>query len=221
MNARVKTTITSLLFLIVCIADIYAIIVENRNIEMIAKPLITTSLVVLYLLSVKKPNFWYVSAVFFCFWGDVLLMFPKKFFVLGLATFLLAHVLYIVISSKFLSKVSPTKILLHALPFLAILGVLMYTIYPNLGALLIPVIVYGIVISVFGVVTFLVYTNEKSTANLWLFLGALTFILSDSILALNKFYQSSEVLGISIMITYIVAQYLICKSMILRSAKNS
>ena len=215
-----KTTIASLLFLIVCIADIYAIIVGNRAIEMIAKPLITTSLIVLYLLSVKKPNFWYVSAVFFCFWGDVLLMFPKKFFVLGLASFLLAHVFYIAISSKFLSKVSPLKILLHSSPFLAILGVLMYTIYPNLGELLIPVIVYGIVISVFGVVTFLVYTSEKSTANLWLFLGALIFILSDSILALNKFYESSEILGVSIMITYIVAQYLICKSMILKSTKN-
>lgn len=217
MNARAKITIASILFLLISIADIYAIIVGNRDLEMIAKPLITTSLIVLYLLSVKKPNFWYVSAVFFCFWGDVLLMFPKKFFVLGLASFLLAHVLYIAISSKFLSKVLPVEILLHSLPFLAILSVLMYAIYPNLGGLLIPVIVYGIVISVFGVVTFLVYTSEKNTANLWLFLGALTFILSDSILALNKFYESSEILGISIMITYIVAQYLICKSVILKS----
>lgn len=212
-----KITIASILFLLISIADIYTIVAGNRDLEMIAKPLITTSLIVLYLLSVKKPNFWYVSAVFFCFWGDVLLMFPKKFFVLGLASFLLAHVFYIAISSKFLSKVSPAKILLHSLPFLAILGVLMYTIYPNLGGLLIPVIVYGIVISVFGVVTFLVYTSEKTTTNLWLFLGALTFILSDSILALNKFYESSEILGISIMITYIVAQYLICRTMIVKS----
>lgn len=212
-----KTIIASLLFLLVSIADIYAILVDNRGIEMIAKPLITTSLIVLYLLSVKKPNFWYVSAVFFCFWGDVLLMFPEKFFVLGLASFLLTHVLYIAISSKFLSKVSFSKILTHSIPFLAILGVLMYLIYPNLGGLLIPVVIYGIVISVFGVVTLLVYTVERTTENLWLFLGALTFILSDSILALNKFYEASEILGISIMITYIIAQYLICRSMIART----
>lgn len=215
-----KTTLASLLFLAVCIADIYAIIAGHRAIEMIAKPLITTSLIILYLLSVKKPNFWYVSAVFFCFWGDVLLMFPEKFFVLGLASFLVAHILYIAISAKYLSKVSVPKIITHSLPFLAILGVLMYTIYPNLGALLAPVIVYGIVISVFGVLSLLVYTSQKSTENLWLFLGALTFILSDSILAVNKFYQTSEILGISIMITYIVAQFLICKSMIARSVKK-
>jgi len=95
--------------------------------------------------------------------------------------------------------------------------VLLYLIYPNLEELLIPVIIYGIVISVFGVVAFLVYTNDKSIANSWLFLGALIFILSDSILAINKFSQSSEFLGIAIMITYIIAQYLICKVMIAKT----
>ena len=217
MKNNLKTTLASLLFLVVCIADIYAILNGNRDIEMIAKPLITTSLVVLYLLSVKKPNFWYVSALFFCFWGDVLLMFPEKFFVLGLASFLFAHILYIAISRKFLQEVPVAKIVTHSIPFLLILAALLYTIYPNLGDLLIPVVIYGIVISVFGVVTLLVYAQEKTTENLWLFLGAFTFIVSDSILALNKFYEASEILGISIMITYILAQYLICRAMIIKT----
>lgn len=212
-----KTTLASIFFLLVCIADIYAILVHHKDVEMIAKPLITTSLVILYLLSVKKPNFWYVSAVFFSFWGDVLLMFPDQYFVLGLASFLLAHILYITISSRFLPKVSVSKLITHSIPFLLILCGLLYMIYPNLGDLLIPVIVYGIVISVFGVVTLLVYTGKKTTENLWLFLGALTFIASDSILALNKFYEASEILGISIMITYIIAQYLICRAMIIKT----
>ncbi len=215
-----KITLASIFFLLVAIADIYAILVNNRDVEMIAKPLITTSLVVLYLLSVKKPNFWYVSAVFFSFWGDVLLMFPDQYFVLGLASFLLAHILYITVSSKFVSKTPVSKIITHSIPFALILFGLMYMIYPNLGDLLIPVIVYGIVISVFGVMTLLVYTGKKTTENLWLFLGALTFIVSDSILALNKFYEASEILGISIMITYIIAQYLICKAIIIKSTKK-
>ena len=207
----------SIFFLLVSVADIYAIVVGNQEIEMIAKPLITTSLVILYLLSVSKPNFWYVSALLFAFWGDVLLLFPDQFFVFGLASFLLAHVLLITVSSRFLQQVSKLRILVHSLPFVVILAVLLYLIYPNLEELLIPVIIYGIVISVFGVVAFLVYTNDKSIANSWLFLGALIFILSDSILAINKFSQSSEFLGIAIMITYIIAQYLICKVMIAKT----
>tara|TARA_R110002072_G_scaffold20671_3_gene74619 strand:+ start:5464 stop:6117 length:654 start_codon:yes stop_codon:yes gene_type:complete len=212
-----KIITASIFFLLVSIADIYAIVVGNQEIEMIAKPLITTSLVILYLLSVSKPNFWYVSALLFAFWGDVLLLFPDQFFVFGLASFLLAHVLLITVSSRFLQQVSKLRILVHSLPFVVILAVLLYLIYPNLEELLIPVIIYGIVISVFGVVAFLVYTNDKSIANSWLFLGSLIFILSDSILAINKFSQPSEFFGIAIMVTYIIAQYLICKAMIAKT----
>ena len=216
MIKQTKTTLASIFFLLVSIADIYALIVGNSEVEMIAKPLITTSLVILYLLSVSKPNFWYVSALLFAFWGDILLLFQDQFFVFGLASFLLAHILLITVSSKFLQQVSITKLLSHSLPFVIILSLLLYVIYPNLGELLIPVIIYGIVISVFGVITFLVYTSERTTENLWLFLGALTFIASDSILAINKFYEASEAFGITIMITYIVAQFLICKAMIVK-----
>ena len=61
------------------------------------------------------------------------------------------------------------------------------------------------------------YRNEKSTENTWLLIGALIFIISDSLIALNKFYEPSEFYGISIMITYILAQFLICKAFILKS----
>ena len=93
----------------------------------------------------------------------------------------------------------------------------MFLIYPNLGGMLIPVALYGITISTFGSVTLLNYRSEKSTENLWLFIGAIIFILSDSLIALDKFYQPNEIYGATIMITYILAQFLICKAMIVKS----
>jgi len=39
--------------------------------------------------------------------------------------------------------------------------------------------------------------------------GAVLFIMSDSILAINKFYQSFEVAGLGIMLTYGMAQLFI------------
>ena len=41
------------------------------------------------------------------------------------------------------------------------------------------------------------------------FIGAIFFMLSDSILAANKFYQPIPLSNISIMVTYALAQYLI------------
>lgn len=90
----------------------------------------------------------------------------------------------------------------------------------HLGELLIPVIIYGIVISVFGIVATLNYITNKSKANLWLFFGALFFIASDSMLAINKFYQPKEIYAVLIMLTYIIAQFLICKAMIGKSEMN-
>ena len=212
-----KKTIAQILFLLVFLAEMYAIIFDNQLVMFVAKPMLMVSLAIFYLVSVSKPNFWYVSALFFSFWGDSLLLFKDEYFVLGLASFLLAHLSYITISSKYLQQVSLNKIILHSLPFVIFLVLLMNLIYPNLDAMFIPVLVYGIVISVFGAVTYLVFSMHKSTANLWLFLGALLFIASDSVLAINKFYESQEIYQVLIMITYITAQFLICKAIIAKS----
>ena len=77
---------------------------------------------------------------------------------------------------------------------------------------------YGLTISTFGSAALLNYRGNKSTENLWLFIGALIFIGSDSLIALEKFYEPNELYGVAIMVTYILAQFLICKSMIAKSA---
>ncbi len=217
MTKHTKIITTSILFLVVFIVDIWAVQTKNKEAIMLFKPLLMTTLAAIYLVAVNKPNFWYVSALFFSFWGDVLLLFNTQYFVHGLASFLFAHILYIKISAGYLEKVSIKKIAVTSFPFVIFFFALLTLIFAHLGAMKIPVIFYGLTISSFGAVTLLNYVSEKSTANLWLFLGAILFILSDSLLAINKFYQAKEIYGISIMITYVVAQYLICKSMIVRN----
>lgn len=214
MTKQTKITIATILFLVVVIADIYAVITQNKSVEMIFKPLLMTTLAVVYLVSVKKPNFWLLSALFFSFWGDVFLLDKAKFFVFGLASFLVAHILYVKISAGYLKKNSSSKIITSALPFVLLFAGLLTLIYPNLGEMLIPVLVYGVAISTFGALALLNYRQEKSTANLWLLLGAVLFIASDSLIALNNFYTPKRLFDISIITLYIVSQYLIVKAII-------
>ena len=213
---RIKTLIPSILFVVVSVLHVIGLKMDY-GLAFATKPMIMITLIVLYVAGTSRFRFLYFFGMVFSLIGDVLLDFDDWFFMYGLIAFLLAHVCYIAVSSKFLPKISALKVLIHSLPFLAIYGTLLYIIYPNLGGLLIPVIVYGVVISTFGIIAFLVYTQNKSKENLWLFLGAFIFIISDSILALNKFHESSEFLSLAIMITYIFAQYLICRAMIERS----
>ncbi len=212
MRKETKIIAASILFLLVIILHLTGLLL-NDTLAFFTKPFITISLALVYLASVKKANFWYVSALFFSFWGDTFLLFKQEFFLMGLVSFLVAHLLYIKISSVYLKLISPSKIVFSSIPFILAFGTVVYLIYENLAGMLIPVLIYGIVISTFGVIASLNYFKEKSTANLWLFLGAIIFIISDSLLAINKFYEAKPIYGVSIMVTYIVAQYLICKAM--------
>ncbi|MGQ3679565.1 lysoplasmalogenase [Tenacibaculum discolor] len=214
MIKQTKITVASIVFLVVAITDVYAVITQNKTIEMIFKPLLMTSLAVVYLVSVKKPSFWLLSALFFSFWGDVFLLDKANFFVFGLASFLVAHVVYIKITTSFLYKDSAVRILTSAIPFVLLFVGLLGLIYNSLGDMLLPVIVYGVAISTFGTAALLNYRQQKTTANTWLLLGAILFIASDSLIALNNFYMPKPLFNIAIIVLYIVSQYLIVKAII-------
>ncbi len=218
MPKQTKLTIATILFLLVAITDVYAVITNNKVLEIIFKPLLMTTLVVVYLIGVEKPNFWFVSGLFFSFWGDVFLLDKESYFIFGLASFLMAHIIYIKITIGFLEKHLTTKIISSAVPFILLFIGIIYLTYNNLGNLLVPVIVYGITIATFGAVTLLNYRQEKRTEDLWLLLGAILFILSDSLIALNNFYSPKHLFNIAIIVLYIVAQYFICRAMIVKTS---
>ncbi len=217
MTKQIKNIIASIAFLAVVALHILGLLF-NENIAFLSKPFLITTLVIVYLVGVEKPSFWYVSALFFSFWGDVLLLFKNQFFIYGLASFLLAHIFYIKITVSFIKKVSFQKIVIACLPFVAFLFAFLCLIIDNLGEMKIPVIIYGVVITSFGALAFLNYIQEKNTSNLWLFLGTVIFIISDSLIALHKFYEPKQFYSISIMLTYIVAQYLICRAIIAKTS---
>ena len=80
---------------------------------------------------------------------------------------------------------------------------------PGLGSMKLPVIVYAIVIH--GMLAAALNRRLKvNRQSYWLvFSGAALFILSDSMIALNRFSFSFNMARIFIMSTYVLAQYLI------------
>ncbi|HSQ45620.1 MAG TPA: lysoplasmalogenase family protein, partial [Lutibacter sp.] len=104
-----------------------------------------------------------------------------------------------------------------AVPFLAVFGLLIFTLKDSLNEMFAPVIIYGLTIATFGAVSFLDFLNTKSKKSLLMLFGAVIFMISDSLLAINKFYSPAHILEVFVMITYVLAQYLIFRSMILDS----
>lgn len=214
MLSKLEKSFT-LIFLVIVSLELIANSVSSlSNLHYISKPAIVLALIVFFNkqkshLNAFTKNFT-ILALVFSLLGDILLMFVNSspyFFISGLIAFLVAHIMYVLV---FLKKRNPLK-----KPFMFIVVLLMYAsglfyiLHDGLGNLLIPVIIYISVILSMATTAFIRQGKVADTSYWLVFIGAIFFMLSDSILATNKFYKPLAFSGISIMFTYAIAQYLI------------
>ena len=210
-----KAKVTFFVFVFVSILNIIGIILEIPILIYIFKPFIILSLLFLYVFSLPKRLKWYVMALELSFFGDVFLLFTGKlFFIAGLVSFLIAHLLFIKIVVNRIKEVHFSKIIVSAIPFLAVFSLLIFTLKDSLHEMLWPVVIYGLTISTFGIVSLIDFLNTKSKMSMLMLFGAIIFMISDSLLAINKFYNPAHLHEVIIMATYIFAQYLIFRSML-------
>lgn len=147
--------------------------------------------------------------------GDIILMFADKgelYFIAGLIAFLLSHIFYILLFSKQLKIYLKKSKIIYWVGVTAIafyLIVLLLLLLPTLGGLKIPVIIYALTISIMLLFALKGFLNWQKPANIYILIGAIVFVISDSILALDKFYTPLQYSSFLIMTTYLIAQYLI------------
>lgn len=220
MTKKTKIVVATILFFIVSVADTFAVVFQNKTMEIVFKPLLMISLLVVYFFSIKKVNWWLVLGLLFAFLGDVLLLADQSYFVFGVASFLVTHVLYIKIIVGFLEKKSFTRMVLSIVPYMTYFLTIMYVVFDNLKDMLIPVAEYGLVVSIYGAVTFLNYQQEKSKGNLLLFFSAMFFVIADGFIILNIYYEYNKILDFFVILLYITAQYLTVKGLIVREETN-
>jgi uncharacterized membrane protein YhhN len=142
--------------------------------------------------------------------GDVLLIFEHEAaFLLGLASFLIMQVIYAYCFFRQRKdvRIRPMQgwIMLSAVAYATWIFL---QISPDLNGLTVPVIIYMISILVMFLSALL--RRSASRESHWkVSAGALFFLISDSLLAIDKFSQPLASGGIWIMGTYMIAQYLI------------
>ncbi|WP_338645251.1 lysoplasmalogenase [Flavobacterium sp. KS-LB2] len=147
--------------------------------------------------------------------GDIILMFADKgelYFIAGLIAFLLSHIFYIVLFSKQLKIYLKKSKMIFWIGVTAIafyLIVMMLLLLPSLGDLKIPVFVYALTISIMLLFALKGFMNWHKPASIYILIGAIVFVASDSILAFDKFYAPIQYSSFLIMTTYLTAQYLI------------
>ena len=222
-----RQTIFILVFILVSISELIACLISSQQLEFICKPLILLSLIGYYLASVETRSLLFIRALFFSWAGDVLLLFTTRaevFFITGLIAFLISHFLFIQVyrqhrNSNVERELLGTQKVRYALPIVLAATGFIVVLYNALGPLRIPVMVYALVLCVM-VLTALFRYGRTTTQSFWMvFAGALLFMASDSLLAVNKFLSPVGGAGFIIMLTYISAQYLIAEGIIRHSKK--
>ncbi len=183
-------------------------------VHFIAKPAIVSSLIIYFISQFRWKNNairnYTLAALIFSLIGDILLMLVDKdplFFTLGLAAFLMAHIMYVFTFLKHRNKAIKPYGIIGVLIIYAI-G-LFYLLYDGLGQMLIPVVAYMTVILTMSITAFMRKGSVNTFSYKLVVIGAILFMISDSILALNKFYTPLFHANISIMLTYAMAQYFI------------
>ncbi len=146
----------------------------------------------------------FIVGLIFSGLGDFFLDYDRvNWFVFGLGSFLVAHLFYIFSLKPFTLKRVPIIVLY------CLYGTGMFSfIYAGLGELFIPVLIYMTVLLLMGIATLL---SHKS--NTWLIIGGISFILSDSLIGLDKFYLEIPYASFWIMTTYYFAQFSLVKGM--------
>jgi uncharacterized membrane protein YhhN len=202
-------------YAVVGAVHLVAKLVDNSALDQFTKPLLMPLLLVGFLFALPRRRSEIALlgslAIAFSWLGDVALLYPGDLgFLTGLGFFLLAHVAYLLL---ILRKLRMRRLGPFALIYAAWWVALVALLAPHLGSLLIPVALYGLVlgaVAAFG-------TTGSGT----LIAGTALFLVSDTLLGVNRFLPGFELWHVDfiIMLTYIVGQGLIAYAAV-RAASN-
>ncbi|MEN9822001.1 MAG: hypothetical protein RLZ04_427 [Actinomycetota bacterium] len=183
------------------VVDWVAVARHTKTLEYVAKPAAT---ILFFAMAMAidaddtTEQVWRCIALVFCLLGDVFLMLPRNAFVPGLASFAVAQVL---LSVSFLVRDPEVgRAVIGGVIAVVVAGCLArrFVLALRQGGcreLVLPVVVYMIVISVMVV-------SAVSAASAVAIVGAVMFLLSDSIIAEHRFVRARPWKSVAIMVTY-------------------
>jgi uncharacterized membrane protein YhhN len=205
-----------IVFILLLLVNVISIYLNNDFLRSISKPALMPLLAIYFLTetrgTVTPLKAWILLALGFSWMGDILLMFEESnsmFFLFGLSAFFIAQVFYIVFFHNIRMREYIRGNALLLLVVIVYYFILISIISPHLGDLKLPVRIYGVVLSFMVMLAMHTMFSKNRTAGRWMMIGAILFVVSDSLLAFNKFYSPFDYAGVVIMLTYGVAQLFI------------
>lgn len=206
-------------FWVILFAHCGFIYLEKPDYQHFTKLMLLPTLFIYLILNVRRNAYHYSKAIIylgllFSFLGDLLLIYPGNgFFLAGMAAFLITQICYTIffLKANNVRFNKATEFIIAAILVTILAVKLLNFLKPYLGSLELPVKIYMAAICIMTA-TAANLLGDKKLKNLGIsfFLpGALLFVLSDSVLALNMFLYKDTILNIVVMLSYGYAQCII------------
>lgn len=209
-------------FILLVLLDMVMGFMRFDLLRQLTKPLIMLSLILFFWRNGKKlPTRIYgctLLALSCSLMGDILLLYDHistVYFILGLIAFLLALIGYSMVFLMQVKSIVNKEMMIVAALLLVYGTILFIFLQGSLGALKVPVIIYILGIMAMALTAYGRKNQVDPISFKIVMIGALCFILSDSILAINKFLITVPGSNMLVMVTYATAQYLIVRGLLL------
>lgn len=193
---------------------------EMHTLHLIVKPMFMPVLMLMLHRHVKNRSDRFYRLMQFglllSWFGDIALMLDRDnpmYFIAGLSFFLIAHVGY---TAAFVKSIRDSaapfswgKAAGVTAAFGIFTGVFFSQMKDGLGEMFIPVLAYTVVITVMGITSALRHGHARPSDFNLILIGAILFILSDCVIAWNKFvvdFAHDQVLNMSL---YLSGQFLL------------
>lgn len=213
-----KKKILLVIFLLVLLMHCFSIQVEMTTLRNGTK-IVLVPLLMIHLImnkSLQKLSYLPLTALLFSWIGDMLLLGDgPAFFLSGMIAFVMTHVNYSFTFLK-IKPVQKTDRSFFLVPFVLFLlvgaGVFIY-IQDHLGTYAIPVLLYMVFISCMAALAVHTYTFPliRNLSQYTFIPGAILFVVSDALLALDMFRLHNPIVEVWVMLTYGLAQFFITR----------
>jgi len=186
----------------------------HPNIFYISKPLTTTLILLPVLGLIPDSTSTYVPLIagglVFALIGDILLMLPENRFVLGIGSFATTHALYL---AAFISAVGLALINPSTVPLILFSVIMTRFLWSGLRkSLQIPVAAYIVLITIMTAQAIGAALEQEGAGLAIAAAGAVLFLASDSMLAIDRFRLPFKAAQALVLSTYWLGQWLIALS---------
>lgn len=212
-----STTLLSIIYALLTAFVLNSILNKEPNYHLVGIILSSVTLLVTYLVFIKKEDvkYGYILMLLFTGIGKMLFVYVNDWFYISILFYSLAHIIFIVIIYKgYLKHQSAFDIFTFFLPFIFIFLVayILFDIPANEGF---KIILTGVISCINATLVLLNYANTRSVQNYLFFIGIFIWLLVDAFAAMYMYKYKEDIFYLLTVMLDAIAQYMICRAFIL------